>query len=285
MTSMMNQSLEPHVVQSTCVDIFGYVRAVSYLLVSLPQRLPILRSNFLTIVLVHPEFRGALTVAPCFLSNTATMLEFKPTIPSSTSSEAEGHVEPMSSSFDTKQVHTSRFRRLWSSLCSIPLCFSNRTLTPSEVRSWNLHLHATSLLFAIPCLVLTIVDLQTYMQNHEHARNQSNANPIALLDGFALTFFALTIIYAVAYHLAAHLSGDVDHSSRNNTSFVYQTPLALFLIDILLMAAVTAIADTILAMRSEIRNCGRWADVDSGICEGWRINIMCAAGASGVVLR
>jgi hypothetical protein len=213
------------------------------------------------------------------------MLEFKPTIPDSISSEVEGHAEPKSSSFDTKQVHTSRFCRFWSPLCSIPLCFSNKTLTPSEVRTWNLRVHATSLLFAIPCLVLTIVDLQTYIQNHKHARNQSNANPIAVLDGLALTFFALTIIYAVAYRLAADLSGDVDHGGGNNTSFVYKTPLAFFLIDILLTAAITATADTILAMRTESVNCGKWADVDSGTCEGWRTNIMCAVGGLGVVLR
>jgi hypothetical protein len=206
------------------------------------------------------------------------MIEFKPTIP-------EDHVESIPSSLDTEQVHTSRFRRLWSSLCSIPLCFSNKTLTPSDVRRWNLRLHETSLLFAIPCLALIIVDLQTYMQNHEHARNQSNANPIVVLDGLALTFFAFTIIYAVAYRFAAHLSGDVGHSSSNNTSFVYKTPLALFLIDIFLTTAVTATADTTLAMRTESKSCERWADVDSGICEGWRVNIMCATGGLGVVLR
>src|SRR5436853_329561 len=82
------------------------------------------------------------------------MIEFEPTIP-------EDHVEPISSSLDTEQVPTSRFRRFWSSFRSID-CFSKKTLTPSEARSWNLRLHETSLLFAIPCLVLIIVDLQTY---------------------------------------------------------------------------------------------------------------------------
>jgi hypothetical protein len=213
------------------------------------------------------------------------MLEFKPTITPSTSSEAEDRVEPTSSSLDTEQVHISRFRRLWSSLRSIPVCGSNKLLTPSNVRSWNLRLHDTSLLFAIPCLVLVIVDLRTYMQNHEHARNRSNANLIVVLDGLALIFFGLTIIYAVAYRLTAHLSGGLDHSSNHNTSFVYKTPLALFLIDIFLTTAVTATADTTLAMRTESKSCERWADVDSGICEGWRVNIMCAAGGLGVVLR
>ena len=211
------------------------------------------------------------------LDTEQAMIEFKPTIP-------EDHVGPVSSSLDTEQVHTSRFRRFWSSFRSID-CFSKKTLTPSETRSWNLRLHEASLLFAIPCLVLNTIDLQTYMQNHKHARNQSNVNSIVVLDGFALAFFAFTIIYSVAYHLAAHLSGDVDHSSSNNTSFVYKTPLALLLIDILLTPAVTAIADTTLGMRTENTVCQRWIDVDSGICEGWRVNIMCAAGALGVVLR
>jgi hypothetical protein len=214
------------------------------------------------------------------LNTEQAMIEFRPTIP-------EDDVEPISSSLDTEQGHTSRFRHLWSSFLSIHPCFSNKTWTASNIRNWNLRLHKTSLLFAIPCLALIIVDLQTYMQNHEHARNQSNANGVVVLDAVALAFFAFTIIYAVAYHLAAHLSGDVDHSSSNNTSFVHKIPRTLFLIDIFHTCTVTTVADTILGMRTENTNtsCERWADVDSGICEGWRVNVMCAAGALGVVLR
>jgi hypothetical protein len=213
------------------------------------------------------------------------MLEFKPTIISPASSEAGDHVEPRSSSFDNEQVHTSRFRRLCSFLRHFPLCGNNKPSPLSYIRRYNLLLHDASLVFAIPCLILVIVDLRTYMQNHEHARNKSNTNAIVVLDGLALTFFGLTIIYAIAYRLVAHLSGGLDHSSSTSTSFVYKTPLALFLIDVLIWAAVTAIANTILAMRTGSTTCRSWADVDSGNCEEWRKNIMRATGGLGEVLR
>jgi hypothetical protein len=213
------------------------------------------------------------------------MLEFKPTIPSSISSEAGDYVEPMSSSFDKEQVHTSRFQRLWSFLRSSSLCGHNKPPTPSCIRRCNLFSHDASLVFAIPCLTLVIVDFRTYMQNHEHAHNQSNTNSIVVLDGLAMAFFGLTIIYAIAYRLAAHIPGGIDHSSSNSSSFVYKTPLALFLVDILLCAAITGTADTILAMRIGSTNCESRADVDSGICEEWRKNIMRATGGLGIVLR
>ena len=213
------------------------------------------------------------------------MLEFKPTIISPPSSEAGDHVEPTSSSFDNEQVHTSRFRRLCSFLRHFPLCGNNKPSPPSYIRRYNLLLHDASLIFAIPCLILVIVDLRTYMQNHEHARNKSNTNAIVVLDGLGVTFFGLTIIYTVAYRLAAHLSEDLDHNSSSSTSFVYKTPLALFLIDIFIWLAVTATANTILAMRTGRITCESLVDVDSGNCEEWRKNIMRATGGLGEVLR
>jgi hypothetical protein len=160
----------------------------------------------------------------------------------------------------------------------------HRALAPSYIPRYNL-LYDVSLVFVIPCLILIIVDLRTYTQNHEHARNNSNTNPIVVLDGLALTFFGLTIIYSVAYRLATHLPGDLDHSSSSSAPFVYKTSLVLFVIDVLNWAVVTATANTILAMRTGSTTCGSWADVDSGNCEEWRENIMRATGGLGEVLR
>jgi hypothetical protein len=213
------------------------------------------------------------------------MLEFKPTIISPPSSEAGDHVKSTSSPFGNEQVHTTRFRRFWSFLRHFPLCGNNKPSPPSYIRRYNLLLHDASLVFAIPCLILVIVDLRTYMQNHEHARNKSNTNAIVVLDGLALTFFGLTIIYTIAYRFAAHLSADLDHSNSGSTSFVYKTPLTLFLIDVFIWAAVTATTNTILAMRTGSATCRSLADVDSGNCEEWRKNIMRAAGGLGEVLR
>lgn len=112
---------------------------------------------------------------------------------------------------------------------------------------------------ATPTLVLLAIDLNRYEKNStlKHAHQSRSL----ILDGVALAFVSLAILWCLFYHTARQR--------------IPLRPLIVALMDLLLLAATSGVGDTILALRSSSSNCSEVL----GECSNSALNIMRAAGA------
>jgi len=152
----------------------------------------------------------------------------------------------------------------------------------STRRIWlhDLTLHILSAIFAIPVIVLYVVDLcyaQDYKTNHSHSTppnsTHSNLTPaLIVIDALGIASGALPWIYCSVW-----LRIISPRARKRTLSRKWSTA-----IDVLLWALALGMADTTLAMRTSKNNCSMF-DADGG-CLHWRRMMMIAVGVLGILL-
>jgi hypothetical protein len=159
--------------------------------------------------------------------------------------------------------------------------------TSEQIARRTLFSHGLSLLFAIPALALFAVDLHAYSsQTHPtaysitHPTRFFHSNPITIIDGIALASFSITILYSAAY-----LASLGQTRQLLTPATIYQHTIFFCITDFVLWAAVLGISDTSLSMRISNSTCQKYLYLDEGACDSYRLNIMQAAGATGIVTR
>jgi hypothetical protein len=138
--------------------------------------------------------------------------------------------------------------------------------------------HSLCLVFGIPALSLFAVDLHAY--SFTHPTRYFSSNLITNLDGIALAFLSITILYA------AVLLAFLRQTRRLLTPAIFSQHIILIgFIDWVLCITVFVVSVMSLSQRAAISNCQNLLYLDEGACNSYRRSIVKAAGSMGVLTR
>jgi hypothetical protein len=147
--------------------------------------------------------------------------------------------------------------------------------------------HSLCLVFGIPALSLFAVDLHAYVSqvhptpySFTHPTRYFSSNLITNLDGIALAFLSITILYA------AVLLAFLRQTRRLLTPAIFSQHIILIgFIDWVLCITVFVVSVMSLSQRAAISNCQNLLYLDEGACNSYRRSIVKAAGSMGVLTR
>jgi hypothetical protein len=143
--------------------------------------------------------------------------------------------------------------------------------------------HISSLILAIPTLVLLSIDLHAYhnrppTNSYVEPGQYSTVNPILILDVLGVVLLILTIFSAATF---------LSFRAQITPATIRTHVVVLFCIDAILCVGIQAIGDTVISMRSSSgqTSCVRFMHLDPNACDSWRRTITRAAGAIAIVTR
>lgn len=143
--------------------------------------------------------------------------------------------------------------------------------------------HISSLILAIPTLVLLSIDLHAYhtrpsTNSYVEPGQYSTVNPILILDVLGVVLLILTILSAATF---------LSFRTQITPATIRTHVPVLFCIDAVLCVGIQAVGDTVISMRSSNSqtSCQRFTHLDPNACDSWRRTITRAAGALAIVTR
>jgi hypothetical protein len=151
--------------------------------------------------------------------------------------------------------------------------------TSERIAQHSILSHSLCLMFGIPSLTLFALDLHAYASQVHHPKTPSS-NLITNLDGIALAFLSLTVIYATLFLVFYR------QIRRLLTPAFLRRHLILISLTIHVLSQPLFVVSVMsLAQRAYASNCQVNLRFDAGACDGHRRTIVKGAGAMGVLTR
>jgi hypothetical protein len=147
--------------------------------------------------------------------------------------------------------------------------------------------HSLCLVFGIPAFFLFSVDMHAYVSqvhptpySFTHPTRYFKSNLITNLDGIALAFISITILYAAIFLAFLRQTRQL-----LTPAIFYQHIIIISLTDYILGTTVFVVSTMSLSQRVATSNCQHLLYLDEGACDSYRRGIMKAAGSMGILTR